>query len=99
MGKKKIGKSDLTKKGEQAYAKANYDTALKIFKKSIQQGDMTGFPRFFIGIILETKRKYRESIKYYIEAVELPLEKQYQKAAFLENYTIFSTNEKLRSIT
>ena len=79
--KNKIKRSRLTKLAEKEYAKARYDKALKLFQKSIEKGDETGAPPFFIGLILETRREYRESIPYYIEAVSRPLKKQYKKAA------------------
>ena len=71
----------MAKLAEKEYAKAKYDNALKLFQRAIEKGDETGAPPFFIGLILETKREYRESIPYYIEAVSRPLEKQYKKAA------------------
>ena len=71
----------MTKLAEKQYALTSHNSALKLFKQSIKAGDRTGTPRFFIGLILETRRKYDESILYYIEAVNRPLKKEYKKAA------------------
>ncbi len=81
LSKEKFDKSDLTEFAKKEYARAYHSSALKLFKQSIKEGDKTGTPRFFIGLILEAKRKYNESILYYIEAVDRPLKKEYKKAA------------------
>ena len=74
-------KSKLTKQAEIEYAKANYDKAYSLFKKAIQSGDTKGEPRFFLGLIVETRRKYRESIEYFRDALQRSLPKKYRTVA------------------
>ena len=66
---------------EVEYAKANYNEAYSLFKKAIQNGDTRGEPGFFLGLIVETKRKYRESVEYFKDALQRPLPKKYKKVA------------------
>ena len=74
-------KSPKMLQAEQAYAKANYDNALKLFNELIAEGNTAGECRFFIGIILESKREFAKSIPYFIEAVSLSLKKEYYIAS------------------
>ena len=74
-------RSEITKRAEIEYAKANYDEAYRLFREAIQKGDTTGKPRFFLGLIVETRRQYKESIGYFKEALQRSLDKKYAKVA------------------
>lgn len=82
-----------TRLGENAYARAAYDTAIKHFTNAINAGEPRGEPHFFIGNILETRRQFKASIPYFESAVERPLPWTYKKAA-LWKLVIFHRKEK-----
>lgn len=67
--------------GEQAFSRGSYDSAIKHFKQAIELGDESGDPRFYIGIIYDSKRKYAESIPWFSAAVERKLNRKFKKAA------------------
>ncbi|MES0489773.1 MAG: tetratricopeptide repeat protein [Leptospirales bacterium] len=77
----KVKKHHKTELGERSYAKGNYDQALKYFKEAIDSGDSRGEAFYYIGSILEFRRKYDEALAYYEEANKRPLEKDFKKAA------------------
>ena len=79
--KKVSKKSEITKKAQVEYAKANYEKAYHLFREAIQKGDATGEPRFFLGLIVEAWRRYRESIDYFKKALQRSLDKKYKKVA------------------
>ena len=68
--------------GEKAYSRGSYDSAKKYFEQAIENGDETGDPRFYIGLILENRRQYAESIPYFRAAAERPMNKKFKKAAY-----------------
>lgn len=68
--------------GEKAYSRGSHDAAKKYFEQAIENGDETGDPRFYIGLILEARRQYAESIPYYRAAAERPMHKKFKKAAY-----------------
>ncbi|MCS6984130.1 MAG: tetratricopeptide repeat protein [Leptospiraceae bacterium] len=71
-------KSPYLDEGEKAYARGAYDKALEAFERAIEEGDETGRAYFFTGQILEARKKYREAISYYAQAVDKSLEKNYK---------------------
>jgi len=75
-------KSKYVQLGEKAFSRAAYDQAQEYFEQAIESGDKTGDPHFYIGLILETKRKYNESIPYFKTAVEYPMSVKFKKAAY-----------------
>ncbi len=68
--------------GEKAYSRGSHEAAKKHFEQAIENGDETGDPRFYIGLILEARRQYAESIPYYRAAAERPMHKKFKKAAY-----------------
>ncbi|MDH5721224.1 MAG: hypothetical protein OEZ13_11525 [Spirochaetia bacterium] len=76
-----LEKNEYTLKGEEFYATGKYNEALIELKKAIEEGEIRGEPEFFIGSILEARRKYSESIQYFSLAVLKPLDKEYKTAA------------------
>lgn len=68
--------------GEKAYSRGSHEAAKKYFLQAIENGDETGDPRFYIGLILEARREYAESIPYYRAAAERPMQKKFKKAAY-----------------
>ena len=67
--------------GEKAFSRGAHDTAKKHFEQAIENGDESGDPRFYIGLILEARRQYAESIPYFRAAAERPMQKKFRKAA------------------
>ncbi len=68
--------------GEKAYSRGAYDTARQYFEQAIEKGDETGDPRLYIGLILESRRQYAESIPYFRAAAERPMQKKFKKVAY-----------------
>lgn len=68
--------------GEKAYSRGAYDTARQYFQQAIENGDETGDPRLYIGLILEARRQYGESIPYFRAAAERPMTKKFKKVAY-----------------
>lgn len=68
--------------GEKAFSRGAHDTAKKHFEQAIENGDESGDPRFYIGLILEARRQYAESIPYFRAAAERPMQKKFRKAAY-----------------
>ena len=68
--KKRTDKSNFTQRGEKQYAKANYNKAFQLFQEAVKEGDTSGEPHFFMGLILETRRNYKKSVEHYIEAIK-----------------------------
>lgn len=76
------GKSNEVILGEKAYSRGAYDTARQHFQQAIENGDETGDPRLYIGLILESRRQYAESIPYFRAAAERPMQKKFKKVAY-----------------
>lgn len=68
--------------GEKAYSKGSFDTARKHFQEAIDNGDETGDPHLYIGLILESRRQYAESISHFRAAAEKPMQKKFKKVAY-----------------
>lgn len=68
--------------GEKAYSRGAYDTARQYFEQAIENGDESGDPRLYIGLILESRRQYAESIRYFRAAAERPMQKKFKKVAY-----------------
>lgn len=68
--------------GEKAYSRGAYDTARRHFEQAMENGDETGDPRLYIGLILESRRQYAESIPYFRAAAERPMQKKFKKVAY-----------------
>lgn len=75
-------KSNAVVLGEKAYSRGAYDTARQHFQQAIENGDETGDPRLYIGLILESRRQYAESIPYFRAAAERPMQKKFKKVAY-----------------
>ncbi len=67
--------------GEKAYSQGSFDSAKQHFEQAIQNGDESGEPRLYIGLILEARRQYAESIPYFRAAAERPLQKKLRNVA------------------
>lgn len=76
------GKSQELLLGEKAYSRGAYDAAKEHFEQAIENGDESGDPRLYIGLILEARRKYAESIPYFRAAAERPMQKKFRKVAY-----------------
>lgn len=76
------GKSNEVILGEKAYSRGAYDSARQYFQQAIENGDETGDPRLYIGLILESRRQYAESIPYFRAAAERPMQKKLKKVAY-----------------
>ncbi|HRP69716.1 MAG TPA: tetratricopeptide repeat protein [Turneriella sp.] len=68
--------------GEKAYSHGAYDTARKHFEAAIENGEASGDPHLYIGLILESRRQYAESIPYFRAAAERPMTKKFKKVAY-----------------
>ena len=68
--------------GEKAYSKGSFDSARDYFEQAIENGDETGDPHLYIGLILESRRKYAESIPYFRAAADRPMQKKFKKVAY-----------------
>lgn len=68
--------------GEKAYSRGSYDAAKQHFEQAIANGDETGDPRLYIGLILESRRQYAESLPYFRAAAERPMQKKFKKVAY-----------------
>lgn len=69
--------------GEKAYSRGALDAAKDHFEQAIENGDETGDPRLYIGLILESRRQYAESIPYFRAAAERPMSnKKFKKVAY-----------------
>ena len=68
--------------GEKAYSKGAFDTARKHFQEAIDNGDESGDPHLYIGLILESRRQYAESIQHFRAAAERPMQKKFKKVAY-----------------
>lgn len=68
--------------GEKAYSRGAYDAAKAHFEQAIDNGDETGDPRLYIGLILEARRQYAESLPYFRAAAERPMQKKFKKVAY-----------------
>lgn len=69
--------------GEKAYSRGSLDAAKDHFEQAIENGDETGDPRLYIGLILESRRQYAESIPYFRAAAERPMSnKKFKKIAY-----------------
>jgi tetratricopeptide (TPR) repeat protein len=68
--------------GEKAYSRGSFDSARDHFEQAIENGDETGDPRLYIGLILESRRQYAESISYFRAAAERPMQKKFTKVAY-----------------
>ncbi len=83
-----LGTGSLTAKskelllGEKAYSKGSFDTARKHFQEAIDNGDESGDPHLYIGLILEARRQYAESIQHFRAAAERPMQKKFKKVAY-----------------
>lgn len=77
-----MAKSKEVLLGEKAYSRGSHEAAKKYFEQAIENGDETGDPRFYIGLIFEARRQYAESIPYYRAAAERPMHKKFKKAAY-----------------
>lgn len=74
-------KNTYLEQGEKAFARGAYDSAFDLFQQAIDAGESSGRPQFFMGQILESRKKYRESLVYFAQAVDRPLDKNYKTAA------------------
>lgn len=80
--------------GEEAYAKSEYNTAMRYFEKSIAAGSRKGEPWFYMGMIYEFWRRYQESIPYFEKAILLPMEKkEYRQAALWKLVILYDRNQ------
>lgn len=77
-----LAKSKEVVLGEKAYSRGSYDAAKQHFEQAIDNGDETGDPRLYIGLILEARRQYAESIPYFRAAAERPMQKKFKKVAY-----------------
>ncbi|GAB4422932.1 MAG: hypothetical protein OHK0011_02440 [Turneriella sp.] len=77
-----VAKSKEVILGEKAYSRGAYDTARQYFEQAIENGDETGDPRLYIGLILEARRQYAESIPYFRAAAERPMQRKFKKVAY-----------------
>lgn len=77
-----VAKSKEVLLGEKAYSRGAYDSARQYFQQAIENGDETGDPRLYIGLILEARRQYAESIPYFRAAAERPMSKKFKKVAY-----------------
>jgi tetratricopeptide (TPR) repeat protein len=77
-----LAKSKEVALGEKAYSRGSYDAARKHFQDAIEQGDESGDPRLYIGLILESHRQYAESIPYFRAAADRPMQKKFKKVAY-----------------
>ena len=68
--------------GEKAYSRGSFDAAKQHFEQAIDNGDESGDPRLYIGLILESRRQYAESIPYFRAAAERPMQKKFKKVAY-----------------
>ncbi len=68
--------------GEKAYSRGAYDAAKDHFEQAIENGDESGDPRLYIGLILEARRQYAESLPYFRAAAERPMQKKFKKVAY-----------------
>lgn len=68
--------------GEKAYSRGAYDTAREYFEQAMENGDESGDPRLYIGLILEARRQYAESIPFFRAAAERPMQRKFKKVAF-----------------
>lgn len=68
--------------GEKAYSRGSYDAAKQHFEQAIANGDETGDPRLYIGLILESRRQYAESLPYFRAAAERSMQKKFKKVAY-----------------
>jgi len=68
--------------GEKAYSRGAYDAAREHFERAIENGDESGDPRLYIGLMLEARRLYAESIPYFRAAAERPMQRKFKKVAF-----------------
>ncbi|MBS0618353.1 MAG: tetratricopeptide repeat protein [Spirochaetes bacterium] len=68
--------------GEKAYSRGAYDTAKKHFQTAIENGEESGDPHLYIGLILESRRQYAESIPYFRAAAERPMQSKFRKVAY-----------------
>ncbi|MCS6971589.1 MAG: tetratricopeptide repeat protein [Turneriella sp.] len=75
-------KSEHVLAGEKAYAKGAYDVARRHFEEAIAAGERSGEPWLYIGLILEARRQYAESIPYFRGAAERPLPTKLKKVAY-----------------
>lgn len=91
-------RSYWTRKGEEAYAKVNYDKALKYFQKAIEAGDESGEPYFFTGIIYETRKNYAESVRWFSLAIERPLRKKFKIAALWKILIYYKHNKNYEKV-
>lgn len=81
-GRSAATKSNEVILGEKAYSRGAYDSARQHFEQAIENGDETGDPRLYIGLILESRRQYAESIPYFRAAAERPMQKKFKKVAY-----------------
>lgn len=82
VGSLRAGKSSEVVLGEKAYSRGAYDVARQHFQQAIENGDESGDPRLYIGLILEARRQYAESIPYFRAAAERPMQKKFKKVAY-----------------
>lgn len=77
-----VAKSTEMFLGEKAYSQGALDTARKHFEAAIENGEPSGDPHLYIGLILESRRQYAESIPYFRAAAARRMSKKFKKVAY-----------------